>query len=79
MLVDIVVDLAKLFGKHFIGPTFEWPAKIDANQFAQYASVDSFSVVGWNSHFAAPVSCAFRLSLKDSIGPVSWRLVELAC
>ena len=77
MLVDIVVDLAKLFVKHFIGPPFEGPAQIDANQFAQYAGIDSFCVVDRNGHIASPVSCSFYE--KNSYWPVPSRLVDVAC
>ena len=54
MLVDIIVDLAEMFTEHLVGPALERPAQVDADQLAQHAGVDSFSVVARNCHLVAP-------------------------
>ena len=71
MLVDVVVDFAKLFVQHFIAPAFKRPPQIDADQLTQYTGVDSFGIVAWNRHHIAPGWCASVLTL-------CWRTV-LSC
>jgi hypothetical protein len=49
-LMHIVGDLTKLCHDLLVGPAFKGPAQVHADDFAQNAGVDAFSVVGREWH-----------------------------
>ena len=47
-VMDVIFDRSELLHDALIGPAFEWPAEIDADQLAEDAGVDAFEIVGGN-------------------------------
>ena len=48
-VMDVIFDRSELLHYALVGPPFEWPADIDADQLAEDAGVDAFEIVGGNS------------------------------
>jgi hypothetical protein len=45
LVMDVVMDMAKLGQDPFVGPAFERAAEINSNEFAQDSGVDPLEIV----------------------------------
>jgi hypothetical protein len=50
-IVDVILDLAKIFQDAFIGTAFKRTSQIDADDLSQDAGIDTFIIVGWKIHW----------------------------
>ena len=85
------VDLAQLRGDAFVGPAFEGAAQVDANEFAEHASIDLFEVVegqlrgyrrnrfGHDRHRDTPPVNGLEGATCPTSCSVSWRSGKEAC